>query len=162
VSKERRQRRLVRKNRSVHFFAQLRTQAHEGPIASQRRNASQREGSGRLPFGAPKRGTRSATGARSPDVRSSTPTHPFHPVRLRPIACDVFRRMAAKLLCARAGEDAAAFLANFGQLGVACESGMDGITHAARRYAAEFLHPGSGRCILKGNVQSKRLPARSA
>jgi hypothetical protein len=31
---------------------------------------------------------------------------------LRPIACgDVFRRMAAKLLCARAGEDAAAFLA---------------------------------------------------
>jgi hypothetical protein len=74
---------------------------------------------------------------------------------LRPIACgDVFRRMAAKLLCARAGEDAAAFLANFGQLGVACESGMDGITHAARRYAAEFLRPGSGRCILKVDVRN--------
>jgi hypothetical protein len=49
---------------------------------------------------------------------------------------------------------AAAFLANFGQLGVACETGMDGITHAARRYAAEFLRPGSGRCILKVDVRS--------
>jgi hypothetical protein len=61
---------------------------------------------------------------------------------------------AAWLLCARAGEDAAAFLANFGQLGVACESEMDGITHAARRYAAEFLRPGSGRCILKVDVRN--------
>jgi hypothetical protein len=74
---------------------------------------------------------------------------------LRPIACgDVFRRMAAKLLCTRAGEDAAAFLATFGQLGVACEAGMDGITHAARRYAAEFLRPGGGRCILKVDVRN--------
>jgi hypothetical protein len=57
---------------------------------------------------------------------------------LRPIACgDVFRRMAAKLLCARAGEDAAAFLANFGQLGVACESGMDGIDATLRSSFAQ-------------------------
>jgi hypothetical protein len=76
-------------------------------------------------------------------------------VESHPIACgDVFRRMAAKLLCARAGGDAAAFLANFGQLGVACESRMDGITHVARRYAAEFLRPGSGRCIPKVDVRN--------
>jgi hypothetical protein len=59
---------------------------------------------------------------------------------LRPIAfADVFRRMAAKLLCARAGEDAAAFLANFGQLGVACESGMDGITQLDATLRSSFV-----------------------
>jgi hypothetical protein len=74
---------------------------------------------------------------------------------LRPIACgDVFRRMAAKLLCAAVADDARAHLKECGQLGVCVPGGMDAISHAARRYAQDFLQPGSDRVIFKADFRN--------
>jgi hypothetical protein len=74
---------------------------------------------------------------------------------LRPIACgDVFRRMAAKLLCTAVADDARAHLKECGQLGVCVPGGMDAISHAARRYAQHFLHTGSDRVIFKADFRN--------
>ena len=74
---------------------------------------------------------------------------------LRPIACgDVFRRLAAKLLCSAVAPHAKEYLSRRGQLGVAVDGGMDGITHAARRYAAACVTGGSDRAIFKADVKN--------
>jgi hypothetical protein len=77
------------------------------------------------------------------------------PGGLRPIACgDVFRRTAAKLLCAAVADDARAHLKECGQLGVCVPGGMDAISHAARRYAQDFLQSGSDRVIFKADFRN--------
>jgi hypothetical protein len=56
---------------------------------------------------------------------------------LRPIAYgNVFRRMAAKLLCAAVADDARAHLKECAQLGVCATGRMGALSHAARRHGA--------------------------